>query len=241
MAQLTGSVGMNGINRPADVKLVQGLLNENKSKMRGYVPLAEDGKIGPKTIATIKQFQQQVVGVRLPDGRVDVGGRTFRTLTMAPVQTAPPKMGLVILNAIRKWETTESTISEFFIPGAQAGELAKGYFLERPGPDTATSGLRLRIPEGSYHMKWQTTTGLAGVRPHLPVPWLYSGSVSDARKIYIHNGNYPRNTDGCLLVGTSRSKDFVGASVEALKSLKKYLNRVGIENVQLKITSSYGT
>jgi len=147
------------------------------------------------------------------------------------------KQGLIEIT--RKWETARSTISEFIIPDAAQDEITRGYILERPGPDTTASGLRKRIPEGTYNLKWQTTTNLRGVRPHLPVPWLYNRTVADNRYIYIHNGNHPHNTDGCLLVGTRRAPDFVGFSVDALTRLKRYLERVGIENVALRIRSDY--
>lgn len=137
----------------------------------------------------------------------------------------------------RKWETVNSTISEFHISDCMPDEISHGFFLERPGPDTRMSGLRKRIPTGNYHLKWQDRTNLNGVLPHLPVPWLYGSNVADTRYIYIHNGNYPSNTDGCLLIGTSRGPDMVGSSVAALTRLKRYLERVGIENVTLCIAS----
>ncbi len=143
------------------------------------------------------------------------------------------------VDIVRKWETDRSTISEFLIPGAQRDEITRGYMLERPGPDTTQPGLRKRIPEGSYQLQWQTATNLPGVRPYLPVPWLYNLHVPDTRYIYVHNGNFPHNTDGCLLIGTSRLENMVGASVEALLKFKIYLERVGIENVILRITSDY--
>ncbi|MFC4257784.1 DUF5675 family protein [Marinobacter lacisalsi] len=145
----------------------------------------------------------------------------------------------VMVTVTRKWQTDHSTISHFVIPDAKDGELREGYFLERPGPDTTESGLRLRIPEGTYQLKWQTRTSLPGVRPHLPLPWLFNDKVPANRFIYVHNGNYPDNTDGCLLIGYTHSEDFVGRSVDALRAFKKYLDRVGIDTVRLKITSDY--
>jgi len=79
------------------------------------------------------------------------------------------------------------------------------------------------------------------VQAHLPVPWVYGSSVPETRRIYIHNGNYPRNTDGCLLIGSTRATDFVGNSVATLERLQAYLNRVGIENIKLCIRSNYSS
>lgn len=145
----------------------------------------------------------------------------------------------VMITVTRKWQSDNATISHFIIPGAVEGELREGYFLERPGPDTSEPDLRLRIPEGVYQLQWQSRTSLPGVRPHLPVPWLFNDKVPVNRFIYIHNGNYPANTDGCLLIGHSRAEDFVGRSVDALRGFKKFLDRVGIDKVRLKITSDY--
>jgi hypothetical protein len=85
MSATTGiqaSVGRGGVNRPADVVRVQALLNANLSKLApGTAPLAADGKVGPKTIAAIEDFQRRVVKMTRPDGRVDPDGKTFRALT----------------------------------------------------------------------------------------------------------------------------------------------------------------
>lgn len=87
---LTASVGQNGVNRLNDVRLIQRLLNAHLPIP--LAPLAEDGKCGPKTIFAIKTYQQRVLAMNPPDGRVDPGGRTFRSLSgqvgPAPV---PPK------------------------------------------------------------------------------------------------------------------------------------------------------
>lgn len=144
-----------------------------------------------------------------------------------------------IIQITRKWETESSTISEFSISSAQYGELKYGYILERPGCDETTAGRRQRIPEGSYNLKWQDSTDLPWVRQHLPVPWLYNDQVPASRYVYVHNGNYPRNTDGGLLIGSGRATDMVTHSAEALNSFKNFLVRVGIENVQIRIASNY--
>jgi Type VI secretion system (T6SS), amidase effector protein 4/Putative peptidoglycan binding domain len=70
---LTGSVGEGGVNRQADVERVQRLLVKN-----GYEPGAIDGDPGARTIAAIRSFQSRFLSV--PDGRVDVNGRTWREL-----------------------------------------------------------------------------------------------------------------------------------------------------------------
>lgn len=138
------------------------------------------------------------------------------------------------IQIVRKWQTANSTIGELTANGG----LLQGYVLERPGPDTTASGQRLRIPEGTYKLKWHNSS-LAGVSPYNPVPLLYNDLVPDSRYILIHNGNFPHNTDGCLLVGKSRGTDLVNDSVALLKELKQYLQDSSIENIQLHISSDY--
>ncbi len=71
--RLTGSVGKGGRNDADDVERVQQLLADN-----GISPGAMDGKVGPKTIGAIREFQKRFLSN--PDGRVDPDGRTWREL-----------------------------------------------------------------------------------------------------------------------------------------------------------------
>lgn len=80
---ISGSVGQGGANFQQDVRTVQTLLNKHASRIPGMTPLVVDGLIGPKTINAIKMFQKSAVGFPMPDGRVDVGGRTWQALNAA--------------------------------------------------------------------------------------------------------------------------------------------------------------
>lgn len=76
---LNGSVGAGGLNRNADVALVQKLLNAVPLPKGGPTPaLAPDGLCGPKTVAAIRRFQSVNTGVA--DGRIDAGQRTEQVL-----------------------------------------------------------------------------------------------------------------------------------------------------------------
>jgi hypothetical protein len=70
---LSASVGAGGANRPDDVRLVQTLL-----AARGVDPGPADGEVRAQLVEAIKTFQRGFT--TSPDGRVDVGGRTFREL-----------------------------------------------------------------------------------------------------------------------------------------------------------------
>jgi hypothetical protein len=80
MQQIMNTVGQQGANQHNDVRVVQGLLNQFASRM-GAPALLVDGRAGDRTIAAIKLFQQKVAGIALPDGRVEPGGLTWRTLS----------------------------------------------------------------------------------------------------------------------------------------------------------------
>jgi hypothetical protein len=91
------------------------------------------------------------------------------------------------------------------------------------------SGLRLRIPAGTYNLMKSPGTA-KDIRLH--AEWeLYNDQVPSSRHILFHLGNYPRNTDGCFLVGTTRGVDFVGgdpkggtSSKSATDELNSYIN-----------------
>ncbi len=91
-APLTGSVGIGGLNKTADVHLVQQYLNSVLPADGGPdLVLAEDGIIGPKTKAAIAKFQTQVL--HFHDGRVDVNGPTIKALTKHILEAPQVPMG----------------------------------------------------------------------------------------------------------------------------------------------------
>jgi peptidoglycan hydrolase-like protein with peptidoglycan-binding domain len=74
---IVGSVGQGGMNRSGDVEVIQSLLNRT-----GKANLTISGKSDNQTIAAIRSFQQGFL--KIPDGRVDVGGTTWKKLIEAP-------------------------------------------------------------------------------------------------------------------------------------------------------------
>ncbi len=78
MSQLKVSVGPGKPNLKADVLLVK-LLNCAGSALQTE-PLKLDGIFGPKTAADILAYQALVLGMRRPNGVVDPGERTIRSL-----------------------------------------------------------------------------------------------------------------------------------------------------------------
>ncbi len=81
LPRLGGSVGKGGRNRSEDIKRIQGALNRLDPRCGGPSPrLQTTGSVTPALLAAIVRFQRQVFGALTPDGRVDVGGRSFRVL-----------------------------------------------------------------------------------------------------------------------------------------------------------------
>jgi hypothetical protein len=83
--RITQSVGLSGINNPADVKAIQTALNKLLKLLPSINALVVDGRLGSrpensKTVAAIKQFQSKVVGMVRPDGKIDPNGRTHKNI-----------------------------------------------------------------------------------------------------------------------------------------------------------------
>jgi hypothetical protein len=101
---ISAAVGKGGANVPADVKLVQQLLNA-KTKSG----LAEDGAIGPATINAISAFQKKIFN-GWADGKIDAGGTTWQKLsggTTTPTNTeTKPK------EEVKPTETTTPTTTD---------------------------------------------------------------------------------------------------------------------------------
>lgn len=75
--EITGSVGLGGLNRPRDVRIIYKLFNANRA-----MSFAVSDEVSEPLIQAIKDVQK--VFMSRPDGRIDVGGRTWRKLTRPP-------------------------------------------------------------------------------------------------------------------------------------------------------------
>ncbi len=99
------SVGIGGSNIYNDVFLIQTLMNKALPRLKKagrqfehFNPLREDGDCGQFTKNAITIFQRDVLGMAEPDGRIDPGGKTIRSLYVAAygsVETIVPVVGRV--------------------------------------------------------------------------------------------------------------------------------------------------
>src|SRR5690349_4208757 len=77
VATISASVGQGGVNKNADVLVIQQSLNQIPPNQGGPLPkLKEDAWIGPKTNGAIIVFQKANTGL-VVDGRIDVNGPTL--------------------------------------------------------------------------------------------------------------------------------------------------------------------
>lgn len=108
MANIGGSVGKGGVNDKADVELVQHLLNAQVGAM-GLPVLDEDGRIGDDTIGAIVRYQHMVLGIADPDGRIDVGGGTWKALVAGRTVGPPPPTAASQLSGAAWWHANQAS------------------------------------------------------------------------------------------------------------------------------------
>lgn len=100
----------------------------------------------------------------------------------------------------------------------------EGYTLEPAGPDTTARGKDRRIPEGIYDVFWHHSARFNRV-----LPVLYNEKVPKDRYIEIHSGNYPKHTEGCILVGKWATDEGVFESVKTLEALLSFIQGKDLE------------
>jgi len=110
----------------------------------------------------------------------------------------------------RVWFSKKSTIGELYIDGEW-----ECYTLEDTVRNEKIYG-ETAIPKGSYKVK---ITYSPRFKTRLPILL----DVPNFRGIRIHPGNTAKDTEGCLLVGQTRSGDFIGRSRRAFNALFKKL------------------
>ncbi|MDT4332771.1 DUF5675 family protein [Methylomonas sp. MED-D] len=125
------------------------------------------------------------------------------------------------LNLTRVEFTDESTIGELSINGT-----FECYTLEDKVRPVKVKGMTA-IPAGSYEIIINFSE-----RFKKPLPLLLN--VPNFDGVRIHPGNSAKDTEGCILVGKSKSADFVGSSRAAFETLFEKLKRAA-ENEKIFI------
>lgn len=122
------------------------------------------------------------------------------------------------LKVYRKIYSKVSTIGELFINGTfycftledVCRDLNRDGDLKDPG-EAKVHG-QTAIPAGRYQVIINVSSRFKKRMPLLLAVPGYEG-------IRIHNGNYPKDTEGCILVGSTKAVDFVGNSRDTFDRL----------------------
>ncbi len=141
---------------------------------------------------------------------------------------------MVILTLLRSKFTKKSTIGTLRISGKEFTTL------ENPWLDNQTS--ISCIPIGMYDIVRRNYGGYynrySKKFEHRCVFEIIN--VIDRTNILIHIGNYPKNTKGCVLVGKTKGKDFIGKSTDAYREVYDLLyaltdDVLGTKNAQVRL------
>jgi hypothetical protein len=130
----------------------------------------------------------------------------------------------VELTVQRKIFTTKSTIGELYIDG-----VFECYILEDTvrGPGVKVPG-QTAIPAGTYEVVIDMSNHFKRMMPHLLDVPMFEG-------IRMHWGNKSEDTEGCLLMGKTEGKDFIGHSVEEFNQFFPKLEE-GLKDGKVYIT-----
>ena len=104
-----------------------------------------------------------------------------------------------------EWSDAQATEGELFINGVFAGFTLEPPRLDPPAKPRA-------IPIGAYGLTWAFSPKHAKFVPLVE-------DVPDFEGIEIHIGNFPRDTEGCLLVGEVRGHDMIQQSTPAIAAV----------------------
>lgn len=143
-------VGVEGVNAPTDVQLVQILVNAGFARYHIADHLLVDGVCGPATEAAIRRFQRYGVGLRRPNGRIAPGDQTLNTLH----DTLPAQLSAEKLHAIMP-AARDADICRFYRPllaGLRAhgisSALRRAHFFAQIGEESCDLAvIELPLPE----------------------------------------------------------------------------------------------
>ena len=121
---------------------------------------------------------------------------------------------------VRDTFTENSTIGKMLIDGAFFC-----YTLEDTIRDTKIAG-ETAIPYGTYKVIVNMSNRFKRLMPLLL-------NVPNFEGVRIHNGNTKEHTHGCILVGATKSKDFIGDSKVTFNKLMIKLN--GVKDITMEV------
>lgn len=225
--QLNAAVGPKTVARvkniSPDVQLVQALLKRSASLLSDtrFAPITVDGRMDDSTLAAITNFQTFHLKSKSPDGVVDKIPKSDNTLGVL-ISTAM-KVDDLKIRIKRTEQHSRSIIGELYVNGTFIC-----YTLELPWKKNEENVSC--IPSGTYDAYLRYNSEKASrewVTELLNVP--------KRTAIQIHIGNYPRDIDGCTLVGLSTSDNYVGPSTAAFQLLQDSIFGEGFTRMQIRL------
>ena len=106
------------------------------------------------------------------------------------------------------------------------------YTLEDEHRDVKVRG-ETRIPEGTYILDWQETITPLTKKYRAKYDWfdkhLHIKDVPGFTGIYVHVGNYEKNTDGCILVAdqaVNDPKDYASVQYKSTQAYKRFYQKI---------------
>ena len=136
----------------------------------------------------------------------------------------PTEVRGVNLLIIRDTFTKESAIGRLFINGESFCDTLENPWLDNQRNISC-------IPEGQYKVRLRLARESA-TRDYLH---LLVQDVPNRKWILVHIGNYPSQTQGCILVGNGREQDAVNNSRLAMDLVIKEILNLDGENINLII------
>ncbi|WP_066389550.1 DUF5675 family protein [Helicobacter himalayensis] len=148
----------------------------------------------------------------------------------------PPKAGKV-------YKEEDSTIGSFKVFDDENKEVFSCFCVENIGPSTDTPRQDKRIIPRVYKLYW-TQSSVSLPKEYAPrVLSLYTDELPSfkERRIHIHIGNYPQDTEGCLLLNYADNGNGTGGrSTDAVRDFYALVEKAGVENFTLEVKEIIG-